>query len=111
MRWVLIPVLAAALAGVPAAQQKQQKAAPRTTLTGCIDEEPGSRYVLLGSAQLNKKAELKPQGFANESFAKYLGHQVKVTGTLESDGDPAVFRVRSVERISEICAPDEPPAK
>lgn len=103
MRILTVLTLAAAL--LPA---QERPAAPKgIVMTGCVDEEKGSRFVLLGFEELRNRAELRPDGFPNDAFAQYLGHTVRVSGSAVSE-KPLVVKVRKIERLSEDCAP--PPA-
>jgi hypothetical protein len=103
--------------GLPAAsaqqkQQPKQREAPtaksrQTTLTGCIDEQEG-RYVLIHDQTRDLIARLEAEGFPTEGFARHLGHKVTVRGTANPDSaEHPVFKVRSVETISESCGPQE----
>jgi hypothetical protein len=83
-------------------------AAKPASLTGCIDEQPGPRYVLRGDQQLRLIARLEPDGFSVQSFAKYLGHKVVVTGQLNTEGEPPLMMVKSIKRVAAFCAPEEP---
>jgi hypothetical protein len=108
-------VLLAFLSGsVPAAAQspgkqpdkKEQPKGKRDSdsLMGCVDQEQ-SRYILINDRNRSPIANLEAEGFPTEGFAKYLGHKVTVRGTSSpGDGRP-VFRVRSIDRISENCEP------
>jgi hypothetical protein len=50
-------------------------------------------------------ANLEAVGFPQEGFAKYLGQKVTVKGaSATKDGRP-VFQVRTIETVSETCAP------
>jgi hypothetical protein len=104
----------AARAGTPpapgaAAQDKQPQ--PKsgsqektTALTGCVDESEG-HYVLVDDRNLSPITRLEAEGFPTEAFAKYLGHKVTVRGISNSAGAAPTFRVRSVEAVSDVCAP------
>jgi hypothetical protein len=93
-----------------AAQQQKQAPPPKTdpkapaTLTGCIDEQEGL-YVLLKPDDRTVLANLEAEGFPTEGFAKHLGHKVTIRGTSIPRGTTPLFRVRSIETISETCAP------
>jgi hypothetical protein len=50
-------------------------------------------------------ANLEADGFPTEGFAKHLGHKVTVQGTSVPNGNRPVFKVRSIETISDTCAP------
>src|SRR5690348_5861003 len=78
-----------------------------TTLTGCVDEQPGPQYVLRGLHELKFIAKLEPDGFAVQSFAKYLGKNVSVKGRLSSESHPAIMRVRSLKTLSASCTPPQ----
>jgi len=85
----------------PAAQSK--KATPKAeSLSGCVDEHDG-QYVLIHDQTRNLIANLEAEGFPTENFARHLGHKVTVRGTSNPNGAHPVFKVRSVELISETC--------
>jgi hypothetical protein len=73
-------------------------------MSGCIDEDNG-HYVLINDRTRVTIANLEAEGFPVEGFAKHLGHKVTVRGTVSSGGEVPLFRVRSVETISESCEP------
>jgi len=93
-------------------QSKQQKKAPnrqaeQASLTGCIDEHDG-KYVLIHDQTRNLIANLEADGFETEGFAKHLGHKVTVRGTANPSGtEHPVFKVRTVETISDTCGPQQ----
>lgn len=96
------------LAEATAVPQKQQPKSGEkqggSSLTGCIDEQNG-HYVLVDDRTLTPIANLEADGFPTEGFAKHLGHKVTVRGTSNSGSGSPVFKVRSVDTISETCAP------
>ena len=99
------------LAGSSIAQPQNGKRSKTETkaeasLTGCVDEQNG-RYILVDDRELKPIADLEADGFATESFAKHMGHLVTVRGTSNADSTPPVFRVRSIEHISDTCAPQQ----
>ncbi len=106
----LLALLSALNSSVPLRgeeQQKQQKNQPKNkveSLTGCIDEQDG-RYVLLNDRTRATVADLEPEGFPVEAFAKHLGHKVTVRGTSNPAADRPLFRVRSIETVSDTCEP------
>jgi len=104
---VLVPVALNA-AQAPATQKKQsetkKKAAPQASLSGCIDQQDG-HYVLVDDRALTPVADLEADGFPTEGFAKYMGQKVTVRGTSNPGSTRQAFKVRSVETISETCAP------
>jgi hypothetical protein len=95
-------------AQAPAGQKKQQtskeKAAPGSSLSGCVDQQDG-HYVLVDDRNLSPVADLEADGFPTEGFAKHVGHKVTVRGTSNSGSTRPIFKVRSIETISETCAP------
>ena len=95
----------------PANLEQQQKSTAKanpkssgTMLKGCVDEQAG-RYVLVSDETLAVLANLEADGFPVEGFAKYVGHKVTVRGTSNPNGNRPVFKVRSIETISDTCAP------
>jgi hypothetical protein len=51
---------------------------------------------------------LEAEGFPTEGFAKHVGHKVNVRGTAGSnDQQGPVFKVRSVEALSDTCGPKQ----
>lgn len=94
-------------AAAAAQSEKQQpKSASKTgaALTGCVDEENG-HYVLVDDRTLTPIASLEADGFPQEAFAKHLGHKVTVRGTSSSGTERPIFKVRTVDKISDTCAP------
>jgi len=88
-------------------QPSKEKAQPKdvpASLTGCVDEQEGN-YVLLSDRTMNPIANLEADGFPRESFAKHVGHKVTVRGTSNSQGALPLFKVRTIETVSETCAP------
>jgi len=84
----------------------QQTTSYRTTsISGCIVEQPGPKYVLRDVKQLKVIAELEPVVFSVETFAKYLGRQVRLQGRLSSGNEPVVMRVRAIKTLSGFCPP------
>jgi hypothetical protein len=116
-RFITIPLFAILCTGILVSagpgpgsgqeQQKQPKSPPKqagTSMTGCVDEQD-SRYVLTDDRTLKPIANLEADGFPTEGFAKHLGHKVTVRGIASSDNPLPVFKVRSIETISDTCAP------
>jgi hypothetical protein len=112
---ILLTVLGVMLApvmgiGAPMSQD-QKKQLPKqekknegtSSMTGCVDQQDG-RYVLIDDHGLNRIADLEADGFPVEGFAKHVGHKVIVRGT-RAAGDTPLFRVRTIETVSETCAP------
>ena len=86
------------------AQTGKKQAASRSSLTGCVDQKEG-HYILVDDRNLSPVADLEADGFRTEGFAKHVGHKVTVRGTSSSGSTRPVFKVRSIETISETCAP------
>ena len=74
------------------------------SLTGCVDEQEG-RYILVDDRELKPIADLEAVGFPTEGFAKHMGHKVIVRGTSSPGGTRPLFKVRTIETVSESCAP------
>jgi len=92
-------------------QKQDQKQRPKdsgASLTGCVDEHDG-HYVMISDRTRDPIANLEADGFETEGFAKHVGHKVIVRGTSNPGGTLPVFRVRSIETVSETCEPQ--PAK
>jgi hypothetical protein len=86
-------------------KQKQSKSKDSgASLTGCIDEQNG-RYVMISDRTLDPIADLEAEGFETEGFAKHVGHKVTVRGTSNPGQTRPLFKVRSIEAISDTCAP------
>ncbi len=95
--------------------QKQDKAktdqkAKTDSLTGCVDQKEG-RYVLVDDRTLNPVANLEADGFETEGFAKHVGHKVTVRGTSNPGGAVPVFKVRSIQTVSDACVPQQQQGK
>ena len=92
----------------PVAPKKEQgskrKAAPASSLSGCVDQQDG-RYVLVDDRNLDPVADLEADGFPTEGFAKHMGQKVTVRGTSITGSARPLFKVRSIEILSETCAP------
>jgi len=83
---------------------KPDKKGTTTSMTGCMDEQ-GGRYVLVDDRSLSRIADLEPDGFPVESFAKHVGQKVTVRGVQSAGDSVPLFRVRTVEKVSDTCAP------
>jgi hypothetical protein len=96
---LLLFVLAVAL--LPAQTEKKQKQArpPATTVSGCLDQADSGDFVLRQKKETQPFITLHGAGFSDDSFAKHLGHQVKVTGRAEG----GVMRVTKVEHVADVC--------
>lgn len=102
------PLIWVAPAAAQAKQQpSKQKAAPKAaaSLSGCLDQQDG-QYVLMHQESRATIANLEADGFPTEGFAKHVGQKVTVRGTSSTGGtDRPVFKVRSVQTLSDSCAP------
>jgi len=93
-------------------QSRTERKAPakktsQASLTGCVDQQDG-QYVLIQEQSRELIANLEADGFPTEGFAKHVGHKVTVRGTSSPAGaGRPVFKVRSVESLSESCGPQE----
>ena len=86
-------------------KQKQSKAKDGgASLTGCIDEQNG-HYVMISDRTRDPIADLEAEGFESEGFAKHVGHKVTVRGTSNPGESRPLFKVRSIETVSDTCAP------
>jgi hypothetical protein len=83
-------------------QKKEPAKGSTASLTGCIDEQEG-QYVLLDDQTRGTIASLEADGFETEGFAKHVGHKVTVRGISSSGSARPIFRVRSIETISDTC--------
>jgi hypothetical protein len=109
---VLAPRVAFSAAQEPQSQSKAQgkKVASGASLSGCVDQQDG-RYVLVDDRSLEPVADLEADGFPTEGFAKHMGHKVTIRGTSNSGGARPLFKVRTIETVSETCAPTPQPDK
>jgi hypothetical protein len=106
-------------------QKSKSQSRAGSSLTGCVDEQDG-RYVLIDDRNLTPIANLEADGFPMEGFAKHMGHKVTVRGTSipaansDSNGNAdrsanpeqskdkrPVFKVRTIETVSETCGPQK----
>jgi hypothetical protein len=102
---VQIPAIASAQSTAQKQQSRDRKAAApkEASMTGCIDEQEGGRYLLIDARSLAPLASLEAVGFPNEAFAKHLGNTVTVKGSIDSTGSRPVMRVRAIETVSNGC--------
>ena len=101
--WLLLALAFSPLA-TRAADPPQ--AVKESQLTGCLDEDEDSQYVLRGDKDLQLLARLEPDGFAVQSFAKYLGHKITVTGRVATDSGKSVMKVKKIQDVAKTCEPD-----
>jgi hypothetical protein len=107
---VISPSIGRGAAGKPDPQKKQEpgskKAEQGSSLTGCVDQQDGN-YVLIDDRSLAPIADLVADGFPTEGFAKHVGHKVTVRGISSSGGTRPAMKVRSIETVSDNCAPQQ----
>ncbi|MBZ5729007.1 MAG: hypothetical protein LAP87_29030 [Acidobacteriia bacterium] len=92
-----------------AQKQEGSKSKPKgkeASMTGCIDQQEG-HYVLVNDRTLAAIADLVADGFPTEGFAKHLGHKVTVRGTSDPGEARPSFKVRTIETVSDTCAPQQ----
>jgi hypothetical protein len=87
-------------------QPKKEQKGKESSLTGCVDEHEG-RYILVDDRALQPIADLEADGFPTEGFAKHMGHKVTVRGTSIPGGTRPMIKVRSIQTVSDTCAPQE----
>ena len=78
------------------------------TLTGCVDEQPGPQYVLIGPEKREIRAQLEPSGFAVQLFARFVGRSVSIRGDVFGERNPPLMRIRQfsdIKELSDRCAP------
>jgi len=80
----------------------------QSATTGCVDEQDG-HYVLVDDHDLKPIADLQADGFPEEGFAKHVGHKVIIRGTHNPGNTRPLIKVRSIETVSETCAPQPQP--
>ena len=97
-------VVAAQAQPTQSKKTEQRKKPEGTSLTGCVDQQDG-QFVLVDDHDLKVVANLDAEGFPVEGFAKYVGQKVAVRGISASGNTRPVFKVRTIETISETCAP------
>jgi hypothetical protein len=92
--------------GAPAlSAAAQQTASYKTTsLTGCLEEQPGPKHMLRDVKKMKVIAELEQVIFPVGTFAKYVGKQVRLQGRLSAGNDPVIMRVRGIKGLSGPCA-------
>ena len=101
-------VVAAQAQPTQSKKTEQRKKPEGTSLTGCVDQQDG-QFVLVDDHDPNKViADLNAVGFPAEGFAKHVGSKVIVRGISTTGGARPVFKVRSIETVSETCAPQAP---
>jgi hypothetical protein len=110
----IIAVVAVLAMGIPLAASQEQKRETQkagqkkkpegASLTGCVDQQEG-QYVLVDDHEMKVIAGLEAEGFPLEGFAKHVGQKVTVRGTTNPGATRTVFKVRTIETVSETCAP------
>jgi len=83
---------------------EQKKKPEGASLTGCVDQQDG-QFVLVDDHDMKVVAHLDAEGFPVEGFAKHVGQKVTVRGVSNPGAARPVFKVRTIETVSETCAP------
>jgi hypothetical protein len=82
-------------------RMKRPPAAPVTTgqsITGCVDQQ-GDRYVIR-DGQTDRLITLQSSGTnADDQFARFVGHQAQVSGSLSSD----TLMVSQIGQVADMC--------
>ena len=115
----IVPQIAMASQAETQTKKAEQKKKPGgASLTGCVDQQDG-QFVLVDDHDLKVVASLDAEGFPVEGFAKHVGQKVIVRGVAasraassaassgDSGGARPVFKVRTIETVSETCAPPQ----
>ena len=105
MRGLLTALLWIAALPLSAADQRMATSYRNGTLTGCVEEQPGQKYVLRDVKQGKLIAEVDPIVFPGQSLAMFVGRLARRQGRLSSGSDSAVMRVRTIKTLSGPCAP------
>lgn len=71
-----------------------------TTLTGVVTQQEESFYLL--DADMKPFVTLQGVGFDSGHFANYIGQKVSVSGTLVTEKDRKILRVRSIGDIRKV---------
>jgi len=89
----------------PTKKTDQKKMPERVvSLTGCVDQQEG-QFVLVDDHDLKVVASLEPVGFPIEGFARHVGEKVTVKGLSTPSDTRPIFKVRTIETLSDTCAP------
>lgn len=80
----------------------KQKASPTKSqkITGCLDQR-GEGYVLKSEKDMKDVTKLKGKAFSDDSFARYVGHKVTVSG----DRDGELLLVTKIVNVADTCSP------
>lgn len=68
-----------------------------TAVVGCVDQQ-GNKYVLR-NAKTDELLKLETTGNPDDSFARFVGHQVQVSGS-ESGG---TLNVSHIGQVADMC--------
>ena len=102
---LLLIAISASLFAQPARKVQPPSPSAAVTMSGCVVEAPDGNFILVDNTERKKIITLHGEGFSDDSFAKHMGHDVKVTGRIAKEGDEQVLRVKKIETISESCHP------
>jgi hypothetical protein len=106
--WIPRTVVASQAENSQPKKAEQKKKPEGASLTGCVDQQEG-QYVLVDDHDMKVVATLQAEGFPTEGFAKHVGQKVTVRGTNNPEGTRTIFKVRSIETMSQTCAPQAAP--
>jgi len=90
----------------PAQNQKSTQSANRIkrntttgeqSMVGCVDQQ-GSAYVLR-DVKTDQLITLQSTGNADDNFARFVGHQVQVSGSASSGG----LKVTQIGQVADMC--------
>src|SRR5882672_283129 len=84
--YILLTLVAGGALALSATAQ-QTVSYKTTSVTGCLEEQPGPKYVLRDVKKQKVIAELEPIVFPVQTFAKYIGKQVRLQGRLSAGND------------------------
>jgi len=86
------------IANQPNTGHKQPVSTGQQTVTGCVDEQ--GEYYVMREAQSSQLVSLQGPGTDDDSyFARFLGHEVRVTGVKSSE----TMKVTRIEQVSDMC--------
>ena len=72
------------------------------SMTGCLDQR-GEAYFIAGP-DLKAEAQLKGKTFSDDNFARYIGHLVTVTGSVDrTSAEKPVVSVVKIENVKDTC--------
>jgi hypothetical protein len=73
--------------------------AAQQQITGCLDQR-AEAYVLKSEKDMTAVTTLKGKAFSDDNFARYVGHTVTVSGTMDGD----LFWVTKIVNVADTCS-------